>query len=133
MKLIIKLFYLTFIANILISCDPSYNIDFINKTDYNAKVKINLIPKIEEYRLREISTNDSIVFNLKPKDTANIYFGIGTWSKDKIEKLSNSIDNIEIETKDVKTIYKSKKAMRKLLETDIQGLWFKTLIEIDVE
>ena len=31
MKLIIKLFYLTFIANILISCDPSYNIDFINK------------------------------------------------------------------------------------------------------
>ena len=133
MKNIIKLFTLTFLLCFLVSCDPVHTIDFINKTDSNVKVKINLNPKVENYRLKEVSSGDSIVFNLKQKDSANIYFGIGTWSEGQIEELTNSISNIEIETKDIKTVYKTKKAIKNILENNTHGFWFKTLVEINIE
>lgn len=133
MKNIIRLFTLTLLLSFLVSCDPAHNIDFINKSDSNVKVKITLNPKVENYRLKEVSSGDSIVFNLKQKDTANIYFGIGTWSDGEIEELINSINNIEIETKDIKTLYKTKKAMKNILEKNTHGFWFKTLVEINIE
>ncbi len=133
MKNIIRLFTLTFLLSFLVSCDPAHNIDFINKSDSNVKVKITLNPKVENYRLKEVSSGDSIVFNLKQKDTANIYFGIGTWSDGEIEELTNSINNIEIETKDIKTLYKTNKAMKNILKKNTHGFWFKTLVEIKIE
>ncbi len=133
MKNIIKFSILTFFLSFLVSCDPAQTISFINKTDSSIKVKINLNPKVEHYRLKEVSTGDSIIFNLKRKDTANIYFGIGTWSDSEIDELTNSINNIEFETKDIKTIYKSKKAMRTILENNKHGFWIKNDIEIGIE
>lgn len=133
MKNIIKFSTLTFFLSLLISCDPAHNIYFINKTDSPIKVKINLNPKVEHYRLKEVSTGDSIIFNLERKDTADIYFGIGTWSDSEIDELTNSINNIEFETKDIKTIYKSKKAMNNILENNKHGFWVKTNIEIGIE
>jgi hypothetical protein len=133
MKNIIKFSTITFLFFFLISCDPIHNIDFINKTDSDIKVKINLNPKVENYYLKNVSTGDSIIFNLNRKDTADIYFGIGTWSDSEIDELTNSINNIEIETKDIKTIYKSKKAMINIFENNKHGFLFKTNIEIGIE
>lgn len=133
MKNTTKLCTLTFLLSFLVSCDPVHTIDFINKTDANVKVKINLNPKVENYDLKQVSSGDSIVFNLKQKDTANLYFGIGTWSESQIEELTNSISTIEIETKDIKTTYKSKKAMNTMLEKNTHGFLFKTLVEINIE
>lgn len=133
MKNILNLLFLIFFLQLFTSCDPPHYIDFINKTDSNVKIKINLKTEFENYDLKRISSGDSLVFNLKQKDTANIDFGIGTWSDKEIEELTKSIKNIEIETIDKKTIYKSEKSMKNILQSNIHGFWFKTKIEIDVE
>lgn len=133
MKNIGKLVILSCVLITLVSCDPPHNIDFINKSSSNVKVKINLNPKVENYRLKEISTNDSILFNIKPSDTATIYFGIGTWDENEIDELVNSIDNIIIETSEVLTVYKTKSAVKKILERNQEGFWWKTKIIIDIE
>jgi hypothetical protein len=133
MKNILNLLFLIFFLQLFISCDPPHYIDFINKTDSNVKIKLNLKTEFENYDLERISSGDSVVFNLKQKDTANLDFGIGTWSDKEIEELTKSIKNIEIETVDKKTIYKSEKSIKKILQSNRHGFWFKTKIEIDVE
>ena len=133
MKNTLKLLFLILFLQLFTSCDPPHYIDFINKTESNVKIKLNLKAKSENYDLERISNGDSIVFNLKQKDTANLDFGIGTWSDKEIEELTKSIKNIEIETIDKKIIYKTEKSMKNILETNIQGFWIKTKIEIEVE
>jgi hypothetical protein len=128
-KFIIILFLLVFIT----SCDPPHNINFINNTENITKVKFNLNPKVQNYSLNQISKGDSVVFNLKPKDTLNISFGIGTWSNVEIKELTNSIKNLEIETNDIKTIYKTKKSIYKILIDNRKGVWFKTNIEVEIK
>jgi hypothetical protein len=102
MKNILNLLFLIFFLQLFTSCDPPHYIDFINNTDSNVKIKINLKTEFENYDLKRISSGDSLVFNLKQKDTANLDFGIGTWSDKEIEELTKSIKNIEIETIDKK-------------------------------
>ncbi|MCF6142514.1 hypothetical protein L1S34_14575 [Flavobacterium sp. K77] len=133
MKKIINILILIMSSQLLMSCDPPHFINFINNTDSTVKVKFNLNPKVENYDLERITTNDSIVFNIKPKDTANLHFGIGSWSDKQIEELTSSINNIEIETQNIKTIYKTKKSMDEILKENRHGFWFKTKIEINIE
>ena len=117
----------------LTSCDPPHFIDFVNKTNGNAKVKLKLNPKIENFDLNEIAIGDSIVFNLKQKDTANIHFGIGTWSDNEIKEAVKSIKSIEIETEDLKTVYKTEKSMYIILQNNTEGFIFKKRIEIEIK
>lgn len=133
MKKISKKFLFFLFVISLIGCDPVHNLNFINTTEANAKVKINLKPETEGYKLRSISIGDSIVFNLKQKDTASIYYGIGTWSDKDIDHFANSIKNIEIETSEIKTIYKTKKSIKNILKNNIEGFWFKTDIIVEIE
>ena len=133
MKNLLRLLLLIFFSNVLISCDPSQHISFINKTDSDVKIKINLDPKVKDIQLYQNAENDSIVYNLKKSDTATLYCGIGTWSTNETVKFANSIKNIEIDTKDTKTIYKSKKAIKDILDKNIQGILVKSLIEINIE
>ena len=133
MKTFYRLFILLFFSFLFVSCDPAQNMHFINKTDSDAKVKIVLNPKFENYRLKELAKNDSIVFNIKEKDTANIYFGIGTWSDSEINEVTNSIENIEVESKDIKTMYKSKKSITEILKDNRKGFWWHTDIEIEIK
>lgn len=133
MKNLLRLLLLIFFSNALISCDPSQHISFINKTDSDVKIKINLDPKVKDIQLYQNAENDSIVYNLKKSDTATIYCGIGTWSTNETVKFANSINNLEIETKDTKTIYKSKKAIKDILDKNIKGVLVKSLIEINIE
>ena len=120
-----------FSAMILMSCDPAHSIYLINNTDNKAKIKFNLNSKIPNYRLSEIS-KDSIVFNLNQKDTAEIYYGIGTWNEKEIDEMSSSIKNIEIETNDIKTVYKTQKSINNLLNKKKEGFWWKTKIIIEI-
>lgn len=133
MKKIFKFLLLSFFAVILLSCDPPHNIYFINKTNSNIRVKFELDPKVKNNSLKRISTNDSIVFDIKKNEKAQIYFGIGTWDGNEIDELVKSIDNISIETNEIKTIYKTKNSMKRILENNKEGFWWKTRIEIDVE
>src|SRR6476620_3062898 len=91
-----------------ISCDPPHNIYFINQTDAQAKIKIKVNPKAENNDLRQMVEGDSIVFNLKARDTAALDFGIGVWDDNEIDFVVNAIEKMEVETKDIKTTYKSK-------------------------
>lgn len=118
---------------ILLSCDPPHDIDFINRTDSEAKIRIKINSKTENVVFRGTHLGDSIVFNLKPKDTANIYFGIGTWSDSEINEVTNSIENIEVESKDIKTMYKSKKSITEFLKDNRKGFWWHTNIEIEIK
>ena len=128
-----KLFAILLFVQLFINCDPPHYMDFINKTDENVKVKLNINPKIENYDLKRFSIGDSIVFNIKPKDTANLHFGIGDWSDHEIEEVTKTLKSIEIETENIKTIYKSKKAMQKILKENRHGFWFKTIIKIEIK
>ncbi|QYS87650.1 hypothetical protein JJC03_07580 [Flavobacterium oreochromis] len=116
MKIKLKLLVLTLFAIIITSCDPPHYIDFINNSDSIAKVRLNLKSKVESFDLEEIATGDSIVFNLKSKDTANIHFGIGEWSDISIEEVTKSVKSIEIETQEIKTIYKTENSIKNLLK-----------------
>ncbi len=122
---------------ILTSCDPAHTIQLTNNTDSNAKVKFVINPKIENYSLKRISTGDSIIFNLKPSkiesDSSSIYFGIGVWDDKEIDELAQAIKTIEIETIDKKTIYKSKRSVKEILEKNKKGLYSKTVLQIDIE
>ena len=118
---------------LLFSCDPVHDIDFINQTDSEAKIRIKINSKTKNVVFKGTHSGDSIVFNLKPKDTANIYFGIGTWSDSEINEVTNSIDNIEVESKDIKTTYKSKKSITAFLKDNRKGFWGHTDIEIEIK
>lgn len=133
MQKIFKFLIISFFSVFFISCDPPHNIYFINKTNSNVKVKINLQSKAENYTLKQLSINDSIVFNIKQNTKAGIYFGIGTWDGNEIDELVKSIENISIETNEIKTIYKTKDSMKKILENNKEGFWWKTRIEINIE
>lgn len=133
MKKIFQLLLLIFFSNFLVSCDPSQHISFINKTDSDVKIKITLDPKVKDSELYQNTENDSIVYNLKKSDTAIVYCGIGTWSTNETAKFANSINNLEIDTKDTKTIYKSKKAIKGIFDKNIRGILVKSLIEISIE
>ncbi|MGH2666387.1 hypothetical protein [Flavobacterium sp.] len=133
MKIKSKLLVLSFLAIIIVSCDPPHYIDFVNNSNSIVKVKLNLNSKVESYRLKEIATGDSIVFNLKQKDTANIHFGIGSWSDAKIDELTKSIESIEIDTREIKTTYKTKSSIKTLLQNNRHGAFFKSKIEIKIQ
>ena len=133
MKNILKLSTLSFLLLFVVGCDPAHDIDFINQTNSNAKIRIKINSEIEPIVFRESYVGDSITFNLKPRDTANIYFGIGTWSDRNIDEVVNSIENIEVETEDIKTLYKSKKSIFEILKENRKGFWWKTKIEIEVK
>lgn len=127
-----KILFLIFAIS-LVSCDPVHTLNFINTTEANAKVKINLKTESEDHRLRSVSVGDSIVFNLKQKDTASIDYGIGTWSGREIAELASSIKTIEIETAEIKTIYKTKKSIENMLENNIDGFLVKTEIVVEID
>lgn len=117
----------------LTSCDPIHYISFANNSNSNAKVKLNLNSKAANYDLEQIAVGDSIVFHLKSKGTQSIYFGIGTWETPEIDELLTSVNSLEIETSEIKTIYKTKKAMKEILENNEKGFWLKTEIAIKIE
>lgn len=133
MKSSFLIILILFLANFLVSCDPIHDIEFVNKSKSEAKVKINLIPKNENYYLKENAIGDSIILNIKKDSIANVFFGKGTWNKKEINYITKSIKSIEIETKDIKTIYKSKNSMNVILNKNTKGFLFKTLIEIEIK
>lgn len=133
MKSSFLIILILFLANFLVICDPIHDIEFVNKSKSEAKVKINLIPKNENYYLKENAIGDSIILNIKKDSIANVFFGKGTWNKKEINYITKSIKSIEIETKDIKTIYKSKNSMNVILNKNTKGFLFKTLIEIEIK
>ncbi|MEO8234639.1 MAG: hypothetical protein ABI549_04425 [Flavobacterium sp.] len=133
MKTKINILFLFFLAILNVSCDPIHKIDFVNNADSNVKIKITLNPKNKNYDLDRIANGDTIIFNLKQKDTANLFFGIGTWSDEEINELINSIKNLEIDTKEIKTLYKTKKSITNILSENREGFWWKTHIKIEIK
>lgn len=131
-KAFLKLLTFILLTFSLTSCDPSHEIFFTNKTASNVKVKINLKPE-PNYYFQQIAVKDSIVFHLPKDSVAQISFGIGNWSQKEIATAVNSIKTIEVETSDIKTIYKSKKAIQSVFEENVHGAVFKSLIEINIE
>lgn len=132
MKLRFALILLT--ATLLTSCDPPHYIIFVNNTMNDSKVKFIVKPDaINDFAPYQEITGDSIVFNLKQKDTADLGFGIGTWSDYEINTIANSIKSLEIETHEIKTIYKTPSAIKNLLKDNLKGLVWKTEIAIEIE
>jgi hypothetical protein len=133
MKHIFKLTTLFFVSFLLFSCDPSRNINFVNETEAPVKIKFILSSNKTSQSLAEIAKGDSIVLNLKPKSTEYLYCGMGTWSESELDNIVKGIENIEIETKDIKTIYKSRISITEILKDNRKGWWWKTSVEIEVE
>ncbi|PKB15253.1 hypothetical protein [Flavobacterium sp. 5] len=133
MNIQIRIVLIIFLANFLTSCDPIHNIKFINKSNSEVKIKINLDSKNENYDLEQNAIGDSIVLNIKKDSVKYIEFGIGVWDEKEIIELTKSMKSIEVETKDIKTIYKSKNAMNEILNDNVNGIVLKKNIEIEIK
>lgn len=133
MRSFLKLLPLIFFIFIFTSCDPGQEINFVNKTDSDLTVKIILKPNAQNYRLERAAIKDSIVFDIKRDSIANIGFGIGVWSGKDIFDFVKSTKRIEFETKDIKTVYKSEKAIEDILSNNVKGVFVKNLIEIEIK
>jgi len=132
-KTALKILFACTLLVFLFSCDPPYYIDFVNNSNSNAKVRLNLNHKNENYRLKDLAMGDSIVFNLNKKETSRISFGIGQWSDSEIQNIVKSIKNIQIETNDVKIIYKNKNSIQNLFIKNREGLILRSKIEIEIK
>ena len=124
------------IVMLCLSCDPPHSIEFINNADSELKVKFKIDTTITNNDLNYVENKkgDSIVFNIKEKDTAFLDFGIGTWSESEIRKQVNSFNTIEIENSDFKKTLKSKREMEKfLIENTEGGIGWKTKIIIEIK
>jgi len=131
----LKTLHLLPLTLLLISCDPPHYINFINTTKENTKVKINLQSNPWESAFTKFAIGDSIVFNLTTKDTATINFGIGAWSDEGIKEVVKDIKSVEIETSEIKTIYKTHESIEKLLIENKKGMigGWETEIRIEIE
>jgi hypothetical protein len=132
-KTALKILFACTLLVFLFSCDPPYYIDFVNNSNSNAKVRLNLNHKNENYRLKDLAMGDSIVFNLNKKEISRISFGIGQWSDSEIQNIVKSIKNIQIETNDVKIIYKNKNSIQNLFIKNREGLILRSKIEIEIK
>ena len=118
-----KIKYLLYLSMILTfcSCDQTHSLYFINKTNCMSKVKIVLDNKCNSYYLKKLAKGDSIIFNLKQNDSADIYFHIGNWSDEEIGRLVNCVQSIEVECGRIKKKYNSKSSLTRLFENKIDG------------
>lgn len=119
-----------------LSCDPPHSIEIINNSNSELKVKFKIDTTITNYDLNYIENKnaDSIVFNIKEKDTAELHFGIGTWSDSEIRKQVNSLKEIDIENADFKNVLKSKRKIEEFLTKHREGgIGWKTKIIIEIE
>ena len=135
-KLQLKNIGLLGIIFFFLSCDPPHSIEFINNADSELKVKFKIDTTVTNYDLYYIENKnaDSIVFNIKEKDTAELHFGIGTWSDAEIRKQVNSLKEIDIENADFKKVLKSKRKMEEFLTKHKEGgIGWKTKIIIEIE
>jgi hypothetical protein len=135
-RIIVKKYLLFFVLFICLSCDPPHYIEFINNGNSELNVKLEIDSTITNYDLEYIEIRKRHLINLviKKKDTAELHFGIGTWSDSEIEKLANSLKKITIENSDFKTIYKSKKQIGKFLKLNRKGkIGWETEIKIIIE
>ena len=121
-----------FILISLTSCDPSQNINLVNNTDSEVYFKLKIEHDTKNYELKQLSQGDSIVVNVGSKKNEMLSFGIGDWSGNTVGELANSIKSFEIKTKDITTIYHSKSSIEKILKDNREGLFLKTMIEIQV-
>lgn len=131
----IKSIILLFFCLLFTSCDPIRDLNFTNKTDSDVKIKINLNPEAKSYTssvLNNKSNGDSIVFNLKQNTTVGIFFGVGVWSDPVIEEFANSVYNIEFDTKNIKTIYKTPESVKKLIKDNRHGTLHKNQVDINI-
>ena len=132
-KTALKIFCVSIFTVSLFSCDPPHAIFFSNDSNSNVKVVLNLNPKIENYHLRELAVGDSIVLDLKNEGISMIEFGIGQWSDKEIGNIANSIRSIQIETKDVKTIYKTNNSIQSLFIKNRKGYIMRSEIQIEIK
>ena len=135
-RIILKKYLLFFALFICLSCDPPHYIEFINNGNSELNVKFEIDSTITNYDLEYIENRKKYLINIviKEKDTAELHFGIGTWSDSEIEKLANSLNKLTIENKEFKTIYKSKKQIEKFLKLNRkERIGWETEIKIIVE
>ncbi|WP_298901487.1 hypothetical protein [uncultured Psychroserpens sp.] len=118
---------------LLSSCDPPHNIFLINTTESEAKISFHFNETFENRLLKDDVTGDSLIVYLKPNETYDMDFGIGTWSDDEVNTLVKSIRSLEIETIDTKSIYKTEKAMRSLFVNNRTGRWWDTEINLEIQ
>ena len=133
-----KTVVLFFVGIVSTSCDPGHSIVITNNSENKVKVKIVVdkskfgnTSKISS-GLEEITKGDSIVIDLKPEESFDIYFGMGTWEENDIDSIVSYIKTFQVETIDKTIIYKSKKANKQLLQNR-EGFPLKTKIKVDIE
>lgn len=116
----------------IMGCDPPHNILFVNSSE--SDLSVNILRKDSVYtRLEYAIEKTNMKYFIKPKDTLLLQFGIGTWSEDEIKKVTSGIEKIEIETKNIKTTYKSKTALVKLFNNNVKGWVNKRSIIVNIE
>ena len=132
-----KTLFILFTAMLLVSCDPVHYIDFRNFTQEEAVVTIRLKPDADKEIYRSSKDEypiegDSIVLHIPKKESKSLFFGMGTWG-DEGASVAGTIKTLEIETSEIKTVYKTEKVIEDVFKDNLKGIWFKSEIRIDIE
>lgn len=119
------------------ACDPPLNIQLENKGESTAifKFYLNSDSTHLENSLWDYneSSSDSIFYVVEQGAVEIVDLGIGNWSDYAINTFSQSLRILEIETDEQKVSYKTTEAIKKLLEENKRGLYWKTNIVLTVE
>ncbi len=133
-----KTFFILLTALLLLSCDPVHYIDLRNRTEKEAIVTIKLKPHADKEIYRASSQEhpiygDSIVLRIPAKETGSLFFGMGSWGDAGVTDLADTMKSLEIETYEIKTIYKTPAVIEALLLENRKGIWFKSEIGINIK
>jgi dihydroxyacetone kinase-like predicted kinase len=86
---------------LLYSCDPLRRINMKNRSGEDADIIWTLLKDSAKTSLLFISNDEEVKFHLKtnrPKNEANMSFGIGSWTNEMLKSLADDLESLHINT-----------------------------------
>ena len=124
------LFVIMTMLFLLSSCDPLHYIEFINESDVEVSVYIQVDTSMEFLPLEEMRRKEIVTIKVAPNTSEIIDFGMGTWSDYALEEATKVIKRVDIQSSQEVKRYQGQ---AELMEAFRQHLKGKTAIVFKME
>lgn len=126
---VILLLILSFLTS---SCDPPHYITFENQTNDEVKVYLMLSDDKKYSNTSELITNDTLSIIIPKNESYQLDFGIGNWHDDEVRLIANTLNQMIFSTKHWDKTFKSKEGIYQLMQSKVNGIFFKNEIKIEI-
>ena len=124
------LFVIMTIVFLLSSCDPLHIIEFVNESDVEVSVYIQVDTSMEFLPLEEMRRGEIISIKVAPNTSEIIDFGMGTWSDYALEEATKIIKRVDIQSSQEIKRYQGQEELMDAFKQHLKG---RTIIEFKVE